>query len=163
MSILIVILLTVIVMLKVNNIDLWSFFSLFVIYSWQDTLFRKRFSAIKSIFHLTQKRLMSLPYFFLYFLLQQRILINWLYILVMSHTRFRVNPHYSCLNVQELLARSRRKIWSLSDCNRTRTHKHLVHKQTLKLLAKLVGPGQSHAGVPGKFDFYWLIIYSFFR
>ena len=29
---------------------------------------------------------------------------------------------YSCLNVKELLARSRREIWNLSDCNWTRTH-----------------------------------------
>ena len=27
------------------------------------------------------------------------------------------STHYSCLNVKELLARSRREIWSLSDCN----------------------------------------------
>ena len=33
---------------------------------------------------------------------------------------------YSCLNVKELLARSRREIWSLSDCNWTRTQNHLV-------------------------------------
>ena len=44
---------------------------------------------------------------------------------------------YSCLNVKELLARSRREIWSLSDCNWTRTHNHLVRKQTLNHLAKL--------------------------
>ena len=43
---------------------------------------------------------------------------------------------YNCLNVKELLARSRREIWSLSDCNWTRTHNHLVRKQTLNLLAK---------------------------
>ena len=36
-----------------------------------------------------------------------------------------VSTLYSCLNVKELLAQSRRKIWSLSDCNWTRTH-HLV-------------------------------------
>ena len=35
---------------------------------------------------------------------------------------------YSCLNVKELLAQSRREILSLSDCNWTRTHNHLVHK-----------------------------------
>ena len=40
---------------------------------------------------------------------------------------------YSCLNVKELLAWSRREIWSLSDCNWTRTHNHLVRKQTLAL------------------------------
>ena len=44
---------------------------------------------------------------------------------------------YSCLNVKELLAQSRCKIWSLSDCNWTRTHNHLVHKWTLSHLAKL--------------------------
>ena len=44
---------------------------------------------------------------------------------------------YICLNVKELLARSRREIWSLSDCNWTRTHNHLVHKRTLNYLAKL--------------------------
>ena len=42
---------------------------------------------------------------------------------------------YSCLNVKELLARSRGEIWSLSECNWTRTHNHLVHKQTLNHLA----------------------------
>ena len=44
---------------------------------------------------------------------------------------------YICLNVKELLAPSRREIWSLSDCNWTRTHNHLVHKRTLNHLAKL--------------------------
>ena len=44
---------------------------------------------------------------------------------------------YSCLNVKELLVRSRRKIWSLGDSNWTRTHNHLVHKKTLNHLAKL--------------------------
>ena len=34
-----------------------------------------------------------------------------LYVLVMSLMRFRVNPHSSCLNVKELLARSRCEIW----------------------------------------------------
>ena len=41
---------------------------------------------------------------------------------------------YSCLNVKELLAQSRREIGSLSNCNWTRTHKHLVHKRTLNYL-----------------------------
>ena len=47
------------------------------------------------------------------------------------------SAHCSCLNVKELLARSRRKIWSLSDCNWTRTQNHLVRKQTLNHLARL--------------------------
>ena len=44
---------------------------------------------------------------------------------------------YSCLNFKELLARSRREIWSLSDCNWTRTQNHLVRKRTLNHWAKL--------------------------
>ena len=43
---------------------------------------------------------------------------------------------YSCLNVKELLARSRREIWRWSDCNWTRTQNHLVLKRTLNSLAK---------------------------
>ena len=43
---------------------------------------------------------------------------------------------YSCLNVKELLAQNRRKIWSLSDCNWTQTLNHLVCKRTLNHLAK---------------------------
>ena len=44
---------------------------------------------------------------------------------------------YSCLDVKELLARNRREIWSLSDCNWIRTHNRLVRKGTLNHLAKL--------------------------
>ena len=44
---------------------------------------------------------------------------------------------YSCLKVKKLLARSRRKIWSLSDCNWTRTKNDLTRKRTLNHLAKL--------------------------
>ena len=44
---------------------------------------------------------------------------------------------YSCLNVKELLDRSRRQIRILSDCNWPRTHNHLVHKRTLNHLAKM--------------------------
>ena len=44
---------------------------------------------------------------------------------------------YNCLNVKELFARNRCNICSLSDCNETRTHNHLVRKRTLKHLAKL--------------------------
>ena len=42
---------------------------------------------------------------------------------------------YSCLNVKELVARSRWEIWCLSDCNLTRTQNHLVRKRTLNHLA----------------------------
>ena len=44
---------------------------------------------------------------------------------------------YSCLNVKELPAQNKRKIWCLSDHNRTGTHNHLVGKQTLNRLSKL--------------------------
>ena len=44
---------------------------------------------------------------------------------------------YSCLNVKEPFAQSRRKIWSISNFHCTQTHNHLLHKQTLNQLAKL--------------------------
>ena len=44
---------------------------------------------------------------------------------------------HTCLNVKELLARSKREIWRLSDCNWTRTYNHLVRKRTLNHLTKL--------------------------
>ena len=43
----------------------------------------------------------------------------------------------SCLNTKELLSRNRHEIRSLSDCNWTRIHNHLVRKRTLNHLAKL--------------------------
>ena len=61
----------------------------------------------------------------------------WLYVLIISRTRFRVDSHSSCLNVKQLLAWNRREIRSLSDWNWTQTHNHLVHKRTLNYLAKL--------------------------
>ena len=57
-------------------------------------------------------------------------------VFIMSHTRFRVNL-FSYLNVRQFLARRRRDIWDISDCNRIRTHNHLVRKGTLFHLAKL--------------------------
>ena len=44
---------------------------------------------------------------------------------------------YSCLNVKELLAWSRREIWILSDCNWTWTQNRLVRKRTFNHLANL--------------------------
>ena len=50
---------------------------------------------------------------------------------------FQSEPNlYSFLNVKELLARRRREIWSLSDCNWTQTHNHSVRKRTLNHLTK---------------------------
>ena len=39
--------------------------------------------------------------------------------------------------IHKLLAWNRRDIWSLNDCNGTRTHSHLVCQRTLNHLAKL--------------------------
>ena len=59
----------------------------------------------------------------------------WLYVTIMSRTSFRVNLHsIVCLNVKELLAQSRRYIWSLIDSNEIGTHNHLVRKPTLNHL-----------------------------
>ena len=44
---------------------------------------------------------------------------------------------YICLKVKEVLAQNRCDIWSLSDCNGTRTHNHLVRKWTLNHLVRL--------------------------
>ena len=86
-----------------------------------------------------------------------------LYVLVMSRMHFRVNfsfsfsfisdwihTLYSCLNVKELLGWSWCEIWSLSDCNWTRTHNHLVRKQTHNHLAKLASlqSSCSHLKIP---------------
>ena len=57
--------------------------------------------------------------------------MSWLYVITVSSTRLKVNPHsIICLNVTELLARSRLHIWSLSDINEIRTPNHLVRKRT---------------------------------
>ena len=55
----------------------------------------------------------------------------------MSDTSFRLNLHSTvCLNVKELLARSRRHIGNLSGSHGIRTHNRLVRKRTLNHLAK---------------------------
>ena len=61
---------------------------------------------------------------------------------------------YSCLNVKELFAQNRRKIWSLNDCNGTRTHDHVVRKRTLNHLAKLVVGSSSSSPVAVNFLVY---------
>ena len=43
---------------------------------------------------------------------------------------------YICLNVKELLARSRRDIWNLIGRNRTRTHNNLIRKQKQKWMSE---------------------------
>ena len=59
-------------------------------------------------------------------------------VLVMSHTRFRVNLHSVVAWILMILTQNRRDIWSLSDSNGIRTHNHLVCKRTLNHLAKPV-------------------------
>ena len=63
--------------------------------------------------------------------------INFVFLSCHIHVSDGDSTLYSCLNVKEPLARRRRHIWSLSDYNGTRTHSHLVCKQTLNHLAKL--------------------------
>ena len=43
---------------------------------------------------------------------------------------------YSYLNAKELFAQNRRDIWSLSNCNETRSHNHLVCKHLFRLVTK---------------------------
>ena len=60
------------------------------------------------------------------------------FVIIMSRMSFRVILHsIVCLNVKELLARSSRRIWSLTDSNGIRTHNRLVRKRTLNHLAQL--------------------------
>ena len=44
----------------------------------------------------------------------------------------------SCLNVKETFPQDRRKTLNLSDYNGVRKHNHLVYKQTLNHLVKVV-------------------------
>ena len=63
----------------------------------------------------------------------------WLYAIIMSRTCFKMSPHsIVCLNVKEHSARNRCDIWSLSDSSGIQTHNHLVPKQKLDHLVKLV-------------------------
>ena len=44
---------------------------------------------------------------------------------------------YSCLNIKEVISRSRHQIWRSNDCNCTRTQKHLILNRTLDHFADL--------------------------
>ena len=62
----------------------------------------------------------------------------WVYVPVMSRTRFRVNPDsLVAWKSRNSLFEKKRKIWSLNRCNWTGTNNHLVHKRTLNHLAKM--------------------------
>ena len=57
----------------------------------------------------------------------------WLYVIIMLHTSFRVNPHsIVCLNVKKLLAPSMCHVRILSDSNRIWTVQISTHNQTDK-------------------------------
>ena len=76
-----------------------------------------------------------------------------------THAFQSVSKLYSCLNVKELLARSRRKIWSLSDCNRTRTQSHLILKRTLNKFNQtyqMIDLCSEHLSLYGAFDCMFL-------
>ena len=61
-----------------------------------------------------------------------------LYVLLMSRTRFRVNPHSIFVRISKYpFAQNRRNIWSLSDFNGTQTNISLVRKWTLNSLLKV--------------------------
>ena len=63
-----------------------------------------------------------------------------LFIVCYYHVTYAIHSEstlYSCLNVKEFFARNRRDMQNLEDYNGTRTHNHLVRKQTLNHLAKL--------------------------
>ena len=72
----------------------------------------------------------------------KHLYVEWilLYAALMSRTHFRVNSHSIfawMLRNSLLVTLKRHHIWSLSDCNKTQTHNHVVRKWTLKHLAKL--------------------------
>ena len=62
----------------------------------------------------------------------------WQYVIIISRITFRVNPRsVVCVNFKELLVRSRRHSWSLSDSNEVQTHNHIVGKRTRRHIARL--------------------------
>ena len=62
----------------------------------------------------------------------------WLYVIIISRTSFRVNPHsIVCLDIKKFIATSKRYIWRLSDSNKIRIHNYVVCKHTVNHLAKL--------------------------
>ena len=72
----------------------------------------------------------------------KHLYVEWvlLYAVLMSRTHFRMNSHSIfawMLRNSSLVTLKRHHIWSLSDCNKTQTHNHVVRKWTLKHLAKL--------------------------
>ena len=73
--------------------------------------------------------------FFLYFWK-----LNFFMTVCSYHVKYKFQSDstlYSYLNVKDLLDRSRRDIWSLSDCSGTRTQNNLVRKGIVNHLTKL--------------------------
>ena len=101
-------------------------------------LFHKKWMFLVEMSLLCQQAMKSLP--LLSFLLTTLSIRNRRLTLCSSHVTYSFQSEStlpSCLNVKENLARNRHKIWSLSVCNGTRTHNHLVCKRTFNHLAKL--------------------------
>ena len=80
----------------------------------------------------------------MFYFTKGRDLIQWYTPVIMIVCSYHItyafqseSTFYSWLNVKELLAQNMCKIWSLSDCNGTRTHNLLVRKRILNHLAKL--------------------------
>ena len=63
---------------------------------------------------------------------------------------------YSCLNVKELLTRSRGEIWSLSDCNWTRAQNHLIRKRTLNHLKRTLNHLAKRLSVRLRTKWFWV-------
>ena len=98
---------------------------------WKSTEF-SRYLPVKFVFFL--KSSLFLTYSIVSVCLSANILLVCSY--HVTHAFQSESTLYSFPNVKELLARGRHEIWSLSDCNWTRTHNHLVPKRTLNHLAK---------------------------
>ena len=73
---------------------------------------------IPPLYHHTTISFRHLSYTFVYCL----------YVLIISSTRFRLNPHSI---VAWMSRNSLHDIWGLSDCNGTQTQKHIVQRLTL--------------------------------
>ena len=67
--------------------------------------------------------------------MDRKLFSSWLFVIIMSRTSLRVNLlSIVYLNFKELLVRSRRHIWSLSDSNGIWIHNHFGRKRTLNHL-----------------------------
>ena len=95
-------------------------------------LFDERYEEHKSLFKLDGCLLKSIN------LCSANILPKWLYVLIMSRTRFRVNPHSIVAWIsRNSLLETGAKSEVLSDCNGTRTHNHIFPHISLTFETRL--------------------------